>query len=95
MANNFKILPRQKKGTLHINLSGDFDGSSAYVLINYLRENCNPNLRRILIYTCGLSNIYPFGSHMFRKNLYLLHQYLEKIVILGTNKSKLDLEPEP
>jgi len=38
MASNFRIYCHQTRDSLHIKLTGDFDGSSAYELINSLKE---------------------------------------------------------
>jgi hypothetical protein len=39
MANNFKILKKRTECNLYLNLAGDFDGSSAFELLNMLKEN--------------------------------------------------------
>jgi hypothetical protein len=41
MAQNFKISIHRTFDNLHIRLMGDFDGSSAWELINAIRENLN------------------------------------------------------
>jgi len=41
MASNFNILFKRKNGDLHIDLKGDFDGSSAKILYNALKRNCD------------------------------------------------------
>jgi hypothetical protein len=38
MASNFRIYCHQNKDNLHLKLMGDFDGSSAYELINTLKN---------------------------------------------------------
>jgi hypothetical protein len=54
---------------LTIRLVGDFDGSSAWELINTIRENLN-NLKFIQIDTGELKMVYPFGREVFRNNLF-------------------------
>lgn len=49
-ASNFKISLRKNSETLHIQLTGDFDGTSAYQLIHVLR-NHSRTFTRILINT--------------------------------------------
>jgi anti-anti-sigma regulatory factor len=39
MASNFQIYSLKTKNSLHLKLAGDFDGSSAYELINTLTEH--------------------------------------------------------
>ena len=67
MAPNFKIFSHQNSDNLHLKLSGDFDGSSAYELIHKL-EKYNGSKSRVFIHTCTLSSVHPFGLNVFRKN---------------------------
>lgn len=39
MASNFRILTSRNNGNLQLQLMGDFDGSSAFELINVLKEH--------------------------------------------------------
>ena len=39
MAANFRILVHKNNKIIHLKLSGDFDGTSAYELINLLKKN--------------------------------------------------------
>jgi hypothetical protein len=38
MATNFKISSHRTESKLHLNLAGDFDGSSAFELLNMLKD---------------------------------------------------------
>jgi hypothetical protein len=67
MASNFKIYCHQNSENLHLRLTGDFDGSSAYELINTLMKY-HGNARRIFIHTCALSSVHPFGLNVFQKH---------------------------
>ena len=68
MAQNFKIRIHRKIDNLSIRLTGDFDGSSAWELINTIRENLN-NLKFIQIDISKLKKVYPFGREVFKYNL--------------------------
>ena len=68
MAANFRIGLHQNSENLHLRLDGDFDGSSAYELLNILEEHCR-FASRAFIHTNGLRHIHPFGSSVFRRNL--------------------------
>ena len=68
MAANFRITLQQDSENLHLRLDGDFDGSSAYELLNILEERCR-FASRAFIHTNGLRHIHPFGSSVFRRNL--------------------------
>ena len=67
MALNFKIVIQRNNGSLRLKLTGDFDGSSAFELINILKEH-NGKVGKIVINTDGLSSIHPFGQGVFQKN---------------------------
>lgn len=67
MASNFKILIHRNDDNLHFKLMGDFDGSSAFELINALKAHYG-EAGNVVINTCGLSSIHPFGLVVFQKN---------------------------
>jgi len=67
MASNFRIFCHQNSDNLHLKLMGDFDGSSAYELINTLNKY-NGNARKVIVDTCSLLSLHPFGLDVFQKN---------------------------
>ena len=67
MAPNFRIYCHQNRDNLHLKLTGDFDGSSAYELINLLKKY-GGIVRRIFIHTCFLSSVCSFGLDVFQKS---------------------------
>ncbi|MBU0987967.1 MAG: hypothetical protein KKH68_12020 [Proteobacteria bacterium] len=67
MASNFKIFIHRNNGSLRLKLMGDFDGSSAFELINTLKAYYG-NVVEIVINTGGLASIHPFGMGVFQKN---------------------------
>ena len=84
MAHNFKISTHQTTENLNINLLGDFDGSSAFELINLLKDNLN-SAKRIFIDTNNLKRIYPFGREVFSRNFSKLRDHRIRIQIVGSN----------
>ena len=84
MAHNFKIFMHRTIDNLHINLKGDFDGSSAFELLNILKENLN-STKRILIDTNNLKKIYPFGREVFDYNISKLMNHRIRIQFIGPN----------
>ena len=68
MANNFHMVTLKTTESLHIKLTGDFDGSSASELINTLAENQN-SCYQIFINTSDLSKIHPFGQEVLERRL--------------------------
>jgi hypothetical protein len=67
MASNFRIYCHKDKNSLHFDLMGDFDGSSAYELINTLKKYQGV-VRRIYIHTHFLSSVCSFGLDVFQKS---------------------------
>jgi len=67
MASNFKIFSQLNNGDLHLKLMGDFDGSSAYELLNTLHSH-HGRVDHMVVHTDGLSSIHPFGLGIFHKN---------------------------
>jgi hypothetical protein len=88
MARNFKVSIQRKNATLHLKLTGDFDGASAFDLLEALRENCR-GIESVIIDTTGLKEVYPYGRDIFCNNL---RGFLDKSVGLaftGPNEEKI------
>jgi len=88
MAANFRISARRRKKILSLELIGDFDGSSACELLNVLKEKCN-GVKKVVIHTSGLKDIYPFGQDTFQNNLYTLKDKRVSFVFKGKNAGQL------
>jgi len=82
MAANFRISVHRNSGSLHMKLMGDFDGSSAWELLNVLKK-CATDVCRVIIHTSALKSIYPFGLDTFQQNLRALEGYPERILFNG------------
>lgn len=67
MATNFKIFRHQNSSNLHLKLSGDFDGTSAFELINTL-DHFKGYKGKIFIHTESLNHVDSFGKEFFKKN---------------------------
>jgi anti-anti-sigma regulatory factor len=84
MALNFKIVINRTNDNLHIHLMGDFDGSSAWELINAISENLN-NSKFIQIDTGKLKKVYPFGWEVFYNNFLKIKNQQIRIRFVGPN----------
>jgi hypothetical protein len=84
MATNFRIYINKHKGVHHIKLMGDFDGSSAFELINLLESHYGKS-GNISIDTSGLISILPYGVDVFKKNL-PLHKRFDGVTFTGKYK---------
>lgn len=88
MANNFNIFMQRTNGQLQLNLVGDFDGTSAFELLDVLAQNLE-NLNSVCINTDNLKKIYPFGSEVFQNNLYKLKKHPFRIRFVGENARQI------
>ena len=83
MASNFRMFFHKTRDNLHLKLDGEFDGNSAYELINALREH-GANFYQIFIDTNDLKTVHPFGREVFQKNFGALKQ-LSNLIFIGEN----------
>ena len=79
MANNFKILRHRTDGNLHLDLAGDFDGSSAFELLNTLETNLHSN-DCVSINTSSLNKIHPFGRQVFNQHFSKLKHHQTSVL---------------
>ena len=87
MASNFQILSYKTRDSLHLKLDGDFDGNSAYELINALRDH-GAEFFQIFIDTNNLKTVHTFGREVFQKNFGALKQ-LSNLIFIGENGRQL------
>ena len=83
MGANFRITTRRKGDNLHLQLKGDFDGTSAMELIYTLKENVGV-VEKIYIETNGISELVPFGRDVFQKNLSIAPARAKKLIFIGS-----------
>jgi hypothetical protein len=87
MASNFHIFSYKTRDSLHLKLDGDFDGNSAYELINALRDH-GAEFFQIFIDTNDLKTVHAFGREVFQKNFGALRQ-LSNLIFIGQNDRHL------
>lgn len=88
MSCNFKIDTHQKLDTVYIRLLGDFDGDSAYKLINNIKT-CSKAAKKVFIHTDGLKDIHPFGKAVFRNNFHEVNKQSIRFIFMGKNGKSL------
>jgi anti-anti-sigma regulatory factor len=91
MAANFTMRFERENGNLHIHLRGDFDGSSAHLLLNAMERNYD-NARKIFVDTSGLRRVFSFGREVLRVGLPRVEANQGKIVF--NRKDKVTLCPK-
>jgi anti-anti-sigma regulatory factor len=82
MATNFTISFHRNSENVHLKLIGDFDGSSAYDLLQALKKYGH-DTSRVFIHTSSLRNIHSFGLSVFHDNLKLLGDQSLELVFTG------------
>ena len=89
MSCNFKINSHRNGENLHLKLEGNFDGSSALQLINYLRSNIRKS-KKIFIHTNCLKDCCFFGTNEFQKNFDLVCSRSVTYVFTGDRATQLE-----
>jgi hypothetical protein len=82
MALSFRIVMHQNRENLHLRLIGDFDGSSAFELLEVLKERAHA-VQKVFIHTNSLGKVHPFGQGVFEKRAPELKDDLQKIHFTG------------
>jgi hypothetical protein len=93
MASNFRILSHETRDSLHLKLTGDFDGNSAHELINTLIGR-GTGFYQIFIDTNDIKTIHPFGRDVFQKKLGSFNKQFSNLIFIGGNEHKIALNLE-
>ena len=91
MAANFKIRLSGNNGNGHLKLCGDFDGTSAHELINFLNNHFH-DTSPIPIDTNHLTNVYSFGLEVLFKNIRYAEGLCNRLKFTGLHASRFILE---
>jgi hypothetical protein len=86
MASNFSFFSCETANSIHLVLYGDFDGDSAYQLINALKHN-GTDVIDVFIDTNELKQVYPFGVSVFEKKAGALFNKHNNLIFIGKNKN--------
>ena len=90
MASNFRMFSFKTRDSLHLKLEGDFDGTSAYELLDTLKKY-GSIFYQIFIDTDDLKTIHPFGREVFQKKLGTFKQKLNNFIFIGENRHRITL----
>lgn len=92
MALNFRINTRKHNNQrIVIDLSGDFDGTSAWELIHTLNDYSG-HFELIEVNTDGLKELVPFGKNIFEKHAGPLKKSSSRYVFTGPMAMSLSNE---
>ena len=89
MASNFRIIVQQNKGSLHVDLIGEFDGFSAIELIDVLKAN-SKKTKNFIINTKGLFLIHPLALDVFRKEFPLNDASFQDLLFIGKHGNRME-----
>lgn len=90
MSENFKVEAYKINGSLQVKLAGDFDGSSAWELINAIMMTDNGK-GSIVIDTDRLGRIIPFGRLMLGHLIKTNSIAMDRIEIKGKKRKQIGL----
>jgi hypothetical protein len=82
MSANFQIRFQKRNGTLYVAPKGDFDGSSAWELVNLIQDQYD-GAGRVVIDTQRLGNLCPFGCSTFKCRIRSGRLPVSRLVIRG------------
>lgn len=82
MYTHFQIAYTKQNGSLHIDTKGDFDGNSAWELVNLLAEQYD-GTGQVVIDTHHLLEMSPFGCRMFQYQFKLCRVPAERVLFEG------------
>ena len=88
MGCNFRISSHRNSENLHLRLEGDFDGTSAHVLLNYLKKHIRSN-SRVFIHTNCLKDVNSFGKSVFRSHFDFMNGQSVSFVFTGDKAAQL------
>jgi anti-anti-sigma factor len=88
MALNFKLSLHETSGSIHLKLSGDFDGNSANELIRAIQKHASKS-NQVIVHTEYLNHIDAFGIDVFKNNLRTLNRLSNKLIFVGKHRNRL------
>jgi hypothetical protein len=90
MASDFQIFSYETRDSLHLKLAGDFDGTSAFELLETLKKY-GSGFFQIFVDTNDLKTIHPFGREVFQKKLGNFNQKFNNLTFIGKNGHNIPL----
>lgn len=84
MSANFQIESRKNRSGLYLKLRGDFDGNSAWELVNMIMRLDRGG--RIVVNVENVGEVFPFGSAVFRNLMKAKLVPVKRMVFEGTQK---------
>ena len=88
MTPSFKILSHQTESSLHLKLLGDFDDTSVYELLEFLKKRYKwPH--RTFIHTAGLHRVNPMAGATLMAQLHASHIQTDRLTFTGGHAAQI------
>lgn len=91
MASNFRISTHRNSDSLHLKLVGDFDGTSAWELLNIIKKD-RKSVSKIFIHCDCVKQIDPFGRNVLHSEMGALGK--DSPFLLFTGDKARQIAPE-
>ena len=88
MASNFRVYVHRNSENVHLLLTGDFDGKSAYELLEVMKRS-SFRASRVFIHTESLEHVEPFGRLLFQDRLKAIEPGSLRLLFTGSRASQL------
>jgi hypothetical protein len=88
MASNFNMQIRTNGTDAHIDLRGNFDGTSACMLLSSIRKHKH-YYRRVFVHTHNLQRIYLFGKNVLLNNIDMPTDDLRNVIFDGEHAAEI------
>jgi hypothetical protein len=88
VAANFRITVQRKGDDLHLSLHGDFDGTSAFELLQALGQS-GSRAERVVVDTDRLCTVLPFGREVFQRQYGVINSLPARIRFTGPHRGSL------
>lgn len=89
MSPKFELSSHRTNDILHLQLVGEFDGSSACELIKKIRED-GSGASKILVDTTGVQSVHPFGKIVLQNSLGQVSRKLIGLTFTGRHKNQFE-----
>jgi hypothetical protein len=89
MSLRFELASHRTKDILHLQLMGEFDGSSACELVNKIMEK-GSGASQILVDTSKVLNVHPFGKLVLQNKLSQVSRKLIGLTFTGKHRNQFE-----
>jgi len=89
MPQKFELSSHRTKDILHLQLMGEFDGSSACELLNKIKEK-GSGTSQVLVDTSKVQSVHPFGKMVLQIRLSHVSRKLIGLTFTGKHRNQFE-----